>query len=97
MKKIAHCKTNNIFGTLLSIDQSRAFDTISHKYMNEVFKFFRLASNFIQKLNTRGTNRTASILYEDDTLSPQFRLETCRTQGDSPFPLIYNMGEQILC
>jgi exonuclease III len=33
-EKISYCKKNNISGALLSIDQTRAFDTISHKYMN---------------------------------------------------------------
>jgi hypothetical protein len=32
-EKISYCNNNNIEGALLSIDQSRAFDTISHKYM----------------------------------------------------------------
>jgi len=95
-EKISHCKTINILGTLLSKDQSRAFDTISHKYMNVVFKFFGFGPSFIRTLNTIGTNRTASILYEDGTLSSNFPLETGRTQGDSPSPLTYNMGEQIL-
>jgi exonuclease III len=39
-EKISYCKKNNVNGALLSIDQTRAFDTISHKYMNEVFRFF---------------------------------------------------------
>jgi hypothetical protein len=33
---ISHCKTNDISGALLSIDQSKAFDCISHRYMTEV-------------------------------------------------------------
>jgi hypothetical protein len=33
---IRHCESNNVCGALLSVDQSCAFDTISHKYMKEV-------------------------------------------------------------
>ncbi len=44
---INHCNINNIEGALLSIDQSRAFDTISHKYMTEVYRFFGFGENFI--------------------------------------------------
>jgi hypothetical protein len=47
-------------------------------------------------LNTIGTNRSAAIIFEDGTLSRNFNLETGRTQGDGPSPLLYNMGEQIL-
>jgi hypothetical protein len=64
-EKIAYCKNNNIEGVLLSIDQSRAFNTISHKYMTEVFRFFGFGVNFIQILNTIGTNRSAAIIFED--------------------------------
>jgi hypothetical protein len=95
-EKISYCKKNNICGALLSIDQTRAFDTISHKYMTEVFRFYGFGEHFIQILNTIGTNRSAAIIYEDGTLSQNFDLETGRTQGDGPSPLLYNMGEQIL-
>ncbi len=47
-------------------------------------------------LNTIGTNRIAAIIFEDASLSKNFDLETGRTQGDGPSPLLYNMGEQIL-
>ncbi len=81
-EKIAYCKNNNIKGALLSIDQTRAFDTISHKYMTEVFKFYGFGEHFIKILNTIGTNRTAAIIFEDGSLSQNFNLETGRTQGD---------------
>ncbi len=44
---IAHCKSNNIPGALVSIDQAKVFDTISHKYMQQVYKFFGLGPNMI--------------------------------------------------
>jgi hypothetical protein len=64
--------------------------------MKEVFCFFGFGVNFIQILNTIGTNRSAAIIFEDSTLSKNFNLETGRTQGDGPSPLLYNMGEHIL-
>jgi hypothetical protein len=93
---INHCNINNVEGALLSIDQSRAFDTISHKYMTEVYRFFGFGEEFINMANTIGTGRTASIIYDDGTLSPEFNLETGRPQGDGPSPLQYNMGEEIV-
>ena len=64
-EKISYCRKNNISGALLSIDQTRAFDTISHKYMDEVFRFFGFGVNFRKILNTIGTGRTAAIIFED--------------------------------
>jgi len=95
-EKISHCNNGNIGGALLSVDQSRAFDTISHKYMEQVFKFFGFGPEFINIMNTIGTGRTASIIFEDGSLSKPFDLESGRPQGDGPSPLQYNMGEEIL-
>jgi hypothetical protein len=93
-EKISYCMHNNIEGVLLSIDQPRAFDTISHKCMTEVFRFFGFGENFIKILNTIGTNRTAAIIFEDGTLSKNFNLETGRTQGDGPSPLYTTWGNK---
>ncbi len=73
-EKISHCNNNNIGGALLSVDQSRAFDTISHKYMDQVFRFFGFGNEFINIMNTIGTGRTASIIFEDGSLSKPFDL-----------------------
>jgi hypothetical protein len=90
------CNVNAVSGALLSIDQSRAFDTISHKYMSEVYKFFGFGENFINVMDTIGTGRTAAILFEDWEIFQNFNLETGRPQGDGPSPLQYNMGEEIV-
>ncbi len=93
---INYCNINNVEGALMSIDQSRAFDTISHKYMAEVFRFFGFGESFINIMDTIGTGRTASIIFDDGTISHEFDLETGRPQGDGPSPLQYNMGEEII-
>jgi hypothetical protein len=78
LETINHCKNNGINGALISIDQSKAFDTIGHKYCSEVFKFFGFENNFINMMETIGTGRTATILYEDSTYSQDILLEHCR-------------------
>jgi hypothetical protein len=64
--------------------------------MDQVFRFFGLGNDFINIMNTIGTGRTASIIFEDGSLSKPFDLESGRPQGDGPSPLQYNMGEEIL-
>jgi hypothetical protein len=93
---ISHCQERGVGGALLSIDQTRAFDTISHRYMTEVYRFFNFGENFITQMDTIGTGRNAAILFEDGSISENFNLETGRPQGDGPSPLQYNMGEQIV-
>jgi hypothetical protein len=96
IETINHCKLHGINGTIISIDQSKAFDTISHKYMSEVFRFFGFGPNFINMMETIGTGRTAMILFEDGTYSREIELGRCRPQGDGPSPIQYNMGKSIL-
>jgi hypothetical protein len=80
----------------VAIDQSKAFDSISHKYMIEAYKFFGLRENFINLLTTLGSGRTACISFDDGSISPPFDLERGRTQGNGPSPCEYNIGQQIL-
>jgi hypothetical protein len=94
---IAHCKKNDISGAILSIDQSKAFDCISHKYMKQIYSFFGFGPNFIKLLETLGNNRTACIGFEDGSHSPPFELKCRRrAQGNTSSPTEYNMGQQIL-
>ncbi len=96
IENIAHCKSQNIPGCILSIDQAKAFDTISHAYMKEVYKFFGLGPEFIKIIETLCNNRTACIIFDDGSLSAPFDLGRGEAQGNTPSPLLYNMGEQIL-
>ncbi|MFN9898312.1 MAG: hypothetical protein ACK55Z_05840, partial [bacterium] len=77
-------------------DQAKAFDSISHKYMREVYKFFGFGPNFTKLLETLGNNRTACIAFDDGSFSAPFDLECGRAQGNTSSPTEYNMGHQIL-
>jgi len=93
---IRHCETNGIKGVILSIDQKKAFDSVYHGYMNEVYKFFNFDVSFINLLETIGNGRTARVLLEDDKPSREFDLDRGFAQGNGPSPKKYNIGEQIL-
>jgi hypothetical protein len=81
---------------MISIDQAKAFDSINHKFMNEVYKFFGIGPNFRNMMATLCNNRTACLIYDDGSYSKNFPLEQGRPQGNGPSPLEYNMGQQIL-
>ena len=93
---IRHCENNRVMGAILSIDQRKAFDSVSHGYMNEVYKFFCFGPNFIKLLETIGNNRTARIIFDSNKYSNEIALERGFAQGNSPSPKKYNIGEQIL-
>jgi hypothetical protein len=96
IENIAHCKKSNVPACILSIDQSKAFDSVSHAYMREVYRFFGFGNDFIRIIETLCNNRTACIAFEDGTVSQPFDLGRGEAQGNTPSPVLYNMGEQIL-
>jgi hypothetical protein len=96
IEMIAHCKSNDISGAILSIDQSKAFDTVSHKFMHEVYVFFGLGPNFIRLLETLGNNHKACVAFDDGSHSAEIDLECGRAQGNTSSPIEYNMAQQIV-
>jgi len=92
---IAHCKESNIPACILSIDQAKAFDSVSHSYKEQVFKFFGFGPNFIHLMKTLCTNRTVCIVFDDGSLSSNFNLERGDAQGNTPSPILYNIAQQI--
>ena len=96
IENIAFCKSNNVAGTVLAIDQAKAFDSLSHAFMKETYKFFGFGEGFINMLTTLSFERTSCILMEDSSYSRSFNIETGTLQGDSPSPILFNICEQIL-
>jgi len=93
---IATANARNIPMAILSIDQEKAFDSISHSFLREVLKFFNFGERFAKMVMTIATNRFASIILPDGSLSRRFALGRGNAQGDSPSPLLFNFCDQIL-
>jgi hypothetical protein len=90
-----YCVHNGIKGVIASIDQSKAFDSVSHSYMEKVYEFFGFGPRIRLWLLAIGTGRSACIRLSDGVLTPTFDLEKGHAQGDSPSPLLYNLAAQI--
>jgi exonuclease III len=93
---IGYCRDANLNGALVAIDMAKAFDTLSHKFLNAVLKFFRFGPEMIKMLELLGNNRQACILGENNFSSKYFQLGSGRAQGDNLSPNTFNFGEQIL-
>jgi hypothetical protein len=93
---MGYCKENNISAALVSVDLAKAFDTILHGYVRAAFKFFGVGDIFLDMMDTLGTGRFAQIILNDTKVSRKFFLGTGRPQGDTPSPISFNVGEQIL-
>jgi exonuclease III len=90
---VKHTRRN---GALISLDIKKAFDSTSHSYLQQVYKFFNFGPNFIRWLNLVCTNRRACIILENEYYSEFFDLERGNAQGDTISPYIFNLGFQIL-
>ena len=47
---IAHCNSSNTPAFVLALDQRKAFDSVRHDFMNEVYKFIGIGQNFSKLL-----------------------------------------------
>jgi Reverse transcriptase (RNA-dependent DNA polymerase) len=95
-QSINYCNENQIKGAMVCVDQSKAFDSVDHNYMEKCFKFFGFGERFISWLKTIGTGRKACVLLENGEKSSVFDLLKGTAQGDCPSPIIYNICAQIL-
>jgi hypothetical protein len=95
VETIKHCQAQNTEGILLSVDLHKAFDSVLHDFMREVYKFFGFGEYFIRLSETLGNGRCARIIFDDGNYSENIELERCRPQGDSPSPRQFNMCQQI--
>ena len=96
LETIAHCNVNGTRGGVIAVDMAKAFDTLSHGFMREVFKFLNFGPNLIRWLRLYGENRTACIILDNNEYSTPFELERCRAQGDNISPNTFNFADQIL-
>ena len=90
------CKEQQIKGVLVSVDQAKAFDSVSHSFMEKVYKFFGFGERIQRWLKSIGTGRSACIILKPGELSSLFNLQQGHPQGDSPSPLLYNFAAQVL-
>jgi Reverse transcriptase (RNA-dependent DNA polymerase) len=90
------CRSREIEGVLISADLSKAFDSVSHEFMEKVYDFFCFGPRIKTWLKAIGTNRTARIILENSTYSDEFKLGKGHAQGDSPSPLLFNFAQQIM-
>jgi exonuclease III len=96
IETVNYCEKNKIESFLLALDMAKAFDSIRHDFLTEVYKFFGFGIKMIKILEVFTTGRKACIFLEDDKISNEFDLENGSTQGNAPSPLQFNFGEQVL-
>jgi Reverse transcriptase (RNA-dependent DNA polymerase) len=93
---IHQAKTENQKGLLVSLDIKKAFDSISHQFLERALVFFNFGANFINWVKLISTNREACIILSKNKLGKNFKLERGNAQGDTISPFLFNICYQIL-
>jgi hypothetical protein len=93
---IETCKVNKTKGGLLSLDIQKAFDSQSHSYLQNIFKFYNFGPNISRWLTLLSTKRAARIIINSNISTEVFELERGNAQGDTISPFLFNLGYQIL-
>jgi len=75
---------------------AKAFDCVSHKFLDAVLQFFNFGPVMCNWLKLLGNNRVASILLDDGGITDFFNLDRGRPQGDVISPTTFNFCVQIL-
>ena len=78
------------------MDIRKAFDTLSHPFIDQVLDFFEFGDNFKKWVKILCTNRKACIVLEGGKTSRTFNLLRGNAQGDILSPFISILCYQIL-
>jgi len=93
---IAACNARGLKGAVISLDISKAFDSVSHNFLENALKFYGFGENFIKWIKLIATGRSACIILPGNKLSRNFMLEQGNAQGDTISPFLFNLCYQLL-
>ena len=85
---IAYAKQTNTHACVLSLDQVKAFDRVSHSFLFKVLEKCNLGPNFRKWIEILYKNPESKILI-NKTLTEAFQIKRSVRQGDSLSPLLY--------
>jgi hypothetical protein len=91
-----YVKTRNKKMALISLDIKKAFDSVSHSFLEKSLEFFNFGPVFIRWIRLLCTGREACIILDVNKTGKNFKLECGNAQGDTISPFLFNICYQIL-
>jgi exonuclease III len=89
-------KKHNKTAAIVSLDIKKAFDSLSHRFIDKALKFFNMGPQMIAWIKLLCTNRRACIILGNEKLGSVFNLERGNAQGDVISPFLFNICYQIV-
>ncbi|CCA75615.1 hypothetical protein PIIN_09606, partial [Serendipita indica DSM 11827] len=86
-----HCENREINGSIIALDQEKAYDRIDHNYLWTILNKYGLPNAFIQRVKNLYTKSHTSIRLNGCTSLP-YRVERGVRQGDPLSCLLYNIA-----
>ena len=93
---IEKCNKLKKKAAVISLDIKKAFDSLSHSYLQKVYEFYNFGPNLIRWITLLSTNRIACIIIDNYSTTDFFELERGNAQGDTISPFLFNLGYQLL-
>jgi len=93
---IERCNFEKKKGAVISLDIKKAFDSLSHQFLQGVYDFFNFGPVLKKWITLLSTKRKACIILEGGKFTEFFDLERGNAQGDTISPFLFNLGYQIL-
>jgi exonuclease III len=93
---IGTTRRQNKTAAIVSLDIKKAFDSLSHRFIDKALAFFNVGPQMIKWIKLLCTNRRACIILGDEKLGNVFDLERGNAQGDVISPFIFNICYQIV-
>jgi len=93
---IERCKAERKKGAVISLDIKKAFDSLSHSFLQGVYEFFNFGPVLKKWITLLSTKRRACVILENGKFTEFFNLDRGNAQGDTISPFLFNLGYQIL-
>ena len=87
---ITYCQQRNIKVRIISLDQEKAFDRVSHEFLHKTLEANNLPEHFRKWIRTLYKNPTSQVIVNQE-LTEEIKLTRAVRQGCSLSPLLYTL------
>ncbi|KAK2654625.1 hypothetical protein Ddye_014481 [Dipteronia dyeriana] len=88
-------KTNSLFGLLVKLDFEKAYESVDHEFLFEIFSRMGFGNKWVEWIRWCATSLLLSVLV-NGCQTKEFSIERGLYQGDPLSPLLFYMVVEVL-